>query len=105
MPTDQIVLISLLLNGIAVLLVVWLVYKGDRAVNEFQPYIKDVEKTRHDLAQKGNEIIDQATRTADEITKRAQEYYQSHLKTSEHLKADLEKMLRQSLENSLNETA
>ncbi len=101
---DSVVLISLLLNAIAVLLVVWLVYKGSEALREFRPYIKEVGELRSEMMSKANEIVAQATAMADQIVANARITSERNLANTETLLKQMQDQLNQGIGQTLAES-
>jgi len=101
---EPVVLISLLLNAIAVLLVIWLVYKGGEAISEFRPYIKEVGELRAEMLAKANEIVNQATAMADQIVANARTTSEKNLATTDTLLKQMQDQLNQGIGQTLAES-
>jgi len=103
MAAETFVLVALLLNALTVLLVLYLVYKGDKALGEFQPYLQDVERMRHGIAKRGNDILEKTITVAQEIIRNAIVASQRNLRLSESVEGEMEKTLQAGLEKNLSE--
>jgi hypothetical protein len=104
MSLEVILLVSFLFNSLLVLLVLFLVYKGDKVVNEFEPYLKDVEVMRHSIAKRGSVLLERTVDVAQEIIRNALMSSQRNIKTSENFQEELQERLVNSLEQSVSET-
>lgn len=101
--TTEVVLIALLLNALTVLLVLYLVYKGGKALGEFEPYLQDVEQMRHAIARRGNDILEKTITVAQEIIRNAIATSQRNLRLSQSMEGEMEKTLQAGLEQNLSE--
>jgi len=101
--TTEVVLIALLLNALTVLLVLYLVYKGGKALGEFEPYLQDVEQMRHGIARRGNDILEKTITVAQEIIRNAIATSQRNLRLSQSMEGEMEKTLQAGLEQNLSE--
>ncbi|MCH7541588.1 hypothetical protein IH981_02290, partial [Patescibacteria group bacterium] len=99
-----VVLIALLLNALTVLLVLFIVYKGNKAIGDFEPYIQDVERMRGSIARRGNQILAKTISVAQEIIRNAVFTSQKNIRASENLKAQMEKAVKEGLEQNQSET-
>lgn len=99
-----VVLIALLLNALTVLLVLFIVYKGNKAIGDFEPYIQDVERMRGSIARRGNQILAKTISVAQEIIRNAVFTSQKNIRASENLKAQMEKAVKEGLEQNQSDT-
>ena len=102
--SGTIVLIALLLNALTVLLVLYLVYRGEKAIGDFEPYVQDVERMRGSIARRGNQILEKTLVVAQEIIRNAVTASQRNVKTSQTLQAEMESTLRKGMEQNISET-
>ncbi|MDP2720505.1 MAG: hypothetical protein Q8O75_00995 [bacterium] len=102
--SGTIVLIALLLNALTVLLVLYLVYRGEKAIGDFEPYVQDVERMRGSIARRGNQILEKTIIVAQEIIRNAVTASQRNVKTSQALQAEMESTLRKGMEQNISET-
>lgn len=70
---EPVVVISLLLNAITVMLVVWLVYRGDKTITEFKPHVSEIIKIKEDLLEESRKAIAQSVEVAKQIVRTTQE--------------------------------
>ena len=103
MTTETVIFIALLLNALMVILVVYLVYKGGKALGEFEPYLQDVEQMRHTIGRRGNDILEKTITVAQEIIRNAIVASQRNLRLSESVESEMEKTLQDGLEKNLSE--
>ncbi len=99
-----VVLIALLLNAVTVLLVLYLDYRGDKALGDFAPYLKDVENMRGSIAKRGNEILEKTISVAQEMIRNAVYTSQKNIKGSETLQAEMEEALKSGIDQNLANT-
>jgi hypothetical protein len=100
---SAVVLVALLLNALTVLLVLYLVYRSDKALGDFEPYLKDVENIRGSIARRGNQILEKSIAVAQEMIRNALYTSQKNIKHSEALDKEMEKVLRSGLEQNISE--
>jgi len=101
---EKVVLIALLFNALTVLLVLYLVYRGTKALGDFEPYIQDVERMRGSIARRGNQILEKTITVAQEIIRNAVTTSQKNIRASENLQAEMERALKEGLEQNQSET-
>ncbi|HEX7455953.1 MAG TPA: hypothetical protein VF303_00605 [Candidatus Nanoarchaeia archaeon] len=101
--SGTVILIALLLNALTVLLVLYLVYKGDKAIGDLEPYIQDVERMRGSIARRGNQILEKTITVAQEIIRNAVSTSQKNIQSSESLQAEIENTLKRGVEQNLAE--
>lgn len=99
-----VVLIALLLNALTVLLVLYLVYKSDKALGDFAPYLRDVNNMRGTIAKRGNEILEKTISVAQEMIRNAVYTSQKNIKGSETLQIEMEKVLKSGIDQNLAQT-
>ena len=102
--SGTVILIALLFNALTVLLVLFLVYKANKAIGDFEPYIQDVERMRGSIARRGNQILEKTISTAQEIIRNAVLTSQKNISGSNKLQAEMESVLRQGLQQNQSET-
>src|SRR3990167_3467798 len=101
---EKVVLIALIFNALTVLLVLYLVYRGTKALGDFEPYIQDVERMRGSIARRGNQILEKTITVAQEIIRNAVTTSQKNIRASENLQAEMERALKEGLEQNQSET-
>ena len=101
---EKVVLIALLFNALTVLLVLYLVYRGTKALGDFEPYIQDVERMRGSIARRGNQLLETTITVAQEIIRNAVTTSQKNIRASENLQAEMERALKEGLEQNQSET-
>ena len=102
--SGTVILIALLFNALTVLLVLFLVYKANKAIGDFEPYIQDVERMRGSIARRGNQILEKTISTAQEIIRNAVLTSQKNISGSNKLQTEMESVLRQGLQQNQSET-
>src|SRR3990170_1276794 len=102
--SGTIVLIALLLNALTVLLVLYLVYRGEKAIGDFEPYVQDVERMRGSIARRGNQILEKTITVAQEIIRNAVTTSQKNIRASENLQVEMERALKEGLDQNQSET-
>ncbi|MEX0621371.1 MAG: hypothetical protein WD187_00015 [Candidatus Woykebacteria bacterium] len=98
-----VVLIALMLNALTVLLVLYLVYRADKAIGDFEPYLQDVEKMRGSIAKRGNEILEKTITVAQEMIRNAVYTSQKNIRQSESLQAEMENIMKVGIQQNLSE--
>lgn len=98
---EQLIFISLLLNALAVILVVLLVYKGDKTISEFKPYVKDISTNREKLDLEVKKAFQQAEELADQIVKNATIGGQKNLEVTNNSLRELQARLSAGIEETL----
>ncbi|OGY25353.1 MAG: hypothetical protein A2Z11_00640 [Candidatus Woykebacteria bacterium RBG_16_43_9] len=93
-----------MLNALTVLLVLYLVYRGDRALGDFEPYLRDVENMRGTIARRGNDILEKTITVAQEMIRNAVYTSQKNIKHSESLQDEMENAVKSGVEQNLSET-
>ena len=101
---EKVVLIALLFNALTVLLVLYLVYRGTKALGDFEPYIQDVERMRGSIARRGNQILEKTITVAQEIIRNAVTTSQKNIRASENLQVEMERALKEGLDQNQSET-
>jgi len=101
---DEVILAALILNLLAILMILFLVYKVDRALGGFEPYVKDIEQMRYSIARRGNDILAKTISVAQEIVRNAIASSQKNLRVSESLQEEMAGVMRQGLSQNLSET-
>jgi hypothetical protein len=99
-----VILIALLFNAMTVLLVLLLVYKANKAIGDFEPYIQDVERMRGSIARRGNQVLEKTIAPAQEIIRNAISTSQKNISTSDQLRSDMDTLLKQGVQQSQSET-
>ncbi len=99
-----VVLIALLLNAVTVLLVLYLVYRGDKALGDFAPYLKDVDNMRGTIAKRGNVILEKTISVAQEMIRNAVYTSQKNIKGSQTLQAEMERTIKSGVDQNLSNT-
>jgi F0F1-type ATP synthase membrane subunit b/b' len=99
-----VILIALLFNALTVLLVLFLVYKANKAIGDFEPYFQDIERMRGSIARRGNQILEKTISTAQEVIRNAMATSQKNISTSDKLRSDLDTMLKQGVQQNQSET-
>jgi hypothetical protein len=94
------VVISLLLNAITVMLVVWLVYRGDKTVSEFKPHVSEIAKIKEDLLSQSAAAISQSVEAAKQIVRTTQANADQTLKTTN----EILRQLQTEVTNKVNQT-
>ncbi|MDP2671054.1 MAG: hypothetical protein Q8P13_01165 [bacterium] len=96
--------ISLLLNALALILVVFLVYRGDKTLNEFRPYAKDLARSRKELDEQAFSIVSQARALAEQIVRNATSEGEVNVEASRTLTKTLEGSLARQLQETVSES-
>lgn len=104
MSIEIVVLVAFLLNGLIVLLMLYLLYKGDKALREFEPYLRDVESMRHGIARRGNDILERTVSAAQDIIRNTIATSQKNLHLSEEFEREMEKKMSENLEQNISES-
>lgn len=99
-----VVIVALMLNAITVLLVLYLVYRGDKALGDFEPYLRDVDNTRNNIARRGNQILEKTITVAQEMIRNAVYTSQKNIKSSEALQKEMEKAIAQGINQNISES-
>lgn len=99
-----VILIALLFNALTVLLVLFLVYKANKAIGDFEPYFQDVERMRGSIARRGNQVLEKTIATAQEIIRNAITTTQKNISSSDNLQSEMEGVLKQGLQQNQSET-
>jgi len=98
-----VVLIALMLNALTVLLVLYLVYRGDKALGDFEPYLRDVDNIRSSISRRGNQILEKTITVAQEMIRNAVYTSQRNIKNSEILQSEMEKAIKEGVAQNLSE--
>ena len=102
---SQIVIVfSLLLNAIMILIVLYLVYKTDQVLSQFEPVVKEGQKMRQTITQKTNEILAKTINLAQELVRSSVNQSQKNLKISDTFKLEMEGMMKQGVDQIISET-
>lgn len=101
---DLIIVFSLLLNGLMVLLVLYLVYRSDQLLNEFQPLMKEGRNLRQMVTKKSNEVLARTINLAQDLVRSSVSESQKNLKISESFKTEIEAAIKQSVEQTVAES-
>ena len=101
---NEIIFIALLLNLLAILMILFLIYKVNKVLGGFEPYMKDVENMRVTIAKRGNDILAKTITVAQEIIRNAIAASQKNLRVSESLQEEMGKMMREGVSQNLSES-
>lgn len=101
---DPVVIISLLLNAIAVILVVWLVYRGDKTISQFNPHVSEITKMKEDLLLESKKAMDQSLELARQIVKTTQENATKNLEISNTFLKELHEDVRNKMSQTISES-
>ncbi len=100
---STVVLIALMFNALTVLLVLYLVYRGDKAIGDFEPYIQDVERMRGSIARRGNAILEKTISVSQEIIRNAISTSRQNIKSSEALQNEIEQAIKEGIQQNQSE--
>lgn len=103
MGSEIIIIFSLLLNAIMILIVLYLVYKSDQILTQFDPVVKEGEKMRQTITKKTNEILSRTINLAQELVRSSVTQSQENLKISEGFKIEVEGMLKEGMKQIMDE--
>jgi len=103
MGSEIIIVFSLLLNAIMILIVLYLVYKSDKILTQFDPVVKEGEKMRQTITKKTNEILSRTINLAQELVRSSVTQSQENLKISEDFKIEIEEMLKEGMKQIMDE--
>jgi len=104
MEAQTIVYIALLLNALAILVLLYLAFKAEKIIGEFEPYMKDVEQMRYTITRRGNDILTKTITVAQEIIRNAIAASQKNLRASETFQEELDKMMKEGTTQNLSES-
>lgn len=99
-----IIVFSLLLNAVMIVIVLYLVYKTDQVLHEFEPVVKEGEKMRQTITQKTNEILAKTINLAQELVRSSVNQSQKNLKISDTFKVEMEGMMKQGVDQIVSES-
>ena len=103
MGPEIIIVFTLLLNAFMILIVLYLVYKSDKILTQFDPVVKEGEKMRQTITKKTNEILSRTLNLAQELVRSSVTQSQENLKISEDFKIEVEGMLREGMKQIMDE--
>lgn len=104
MASQVIIIFSLLLNAIMIIVVLYLVYKTDQVLTQFEPVVKEGEKMRQTITQKTNEILAKTINLAQELVRSSVNQSQKNLKISDSFKAEMEQMMKVGVDQIMSES-
>lgn len=102
--SQVIIVFSLLLNSMMILIVLYLVYKTDQVLSQFEPVVKEGEKMRQTITQKTNEILAKTISLAQELVRSSVGQSQKNLKISDTFKLEMEGMMKQGVDQIISES-
>ena len=102
--SQVIIVFSLLLNAVMIIIVLYLVYKTDQVLNQFEPVVKEGEKMRQTITQKTNEILTKTINLAQELVRNSVNQSQKNLKISDTFKLEMEAMMKQGVDQIVSES-
>lgn len=104
MSSEVILSVSVLLNALMLVLVVFLVYKNNQVLSEFEPFLTESEKMKHVVAKKANEVLAKTITLAQDLVRNSVDESSRNIKISESFRKELENVLKNEIQQTVLES-